>query len=175
MSALYDGLSQIRARFDRLQSRERYLVGFGTLLVAGAAIWWLLLAGPIAWLAQAPKLHARADAQLASMQSLAAQAKSIQAAPRVSSFDALKALDVAAKERFGATAELRVVGDRATLTLKSASPQALADFLAVARTDARALPSEVKLQRNVPNQSVVGSPVSSTWDGSLALTVFAAP
>ncbi len=167
-------MSQLATAFGpmwrKLLPRERWAVGLGLGVVAAAAFWWLLLAKPLTWLRQVPAMQATADAQLARMQSLAAQAQSIQSAPTISLSDALRALESTAKERLGATAELRVVGDRATLTLKSVSPQALGEFLAAARTQARALPNEASLKRVVP---IGGGGLA--WEGSIVLVVFAQP
>jgi general secretion pathway protein M len=53
-----------------------------------------------------------------------------------------------------------LTGERASLTLKNANPQELALWLTQARVNARALPTDVKLNRN-----------GDTWDGTLVLNL----
>jgi general secretion pathway protein M len=69
-------------------------------------------------------------------------------------------LEATAKD-LGAAAQLVIVGERATLTLKGISAEALAQSLVQARLNARTLPVEAHLVRNV----------AGTWDGTLVLTL----
>ena len=60
-----------------------------------------------------------------------------------------------------ATAQLTLVGERATLTLKGASADALAQWLTQVRLNARALPAEAHLLHNA----------AGGWDGTLVLNL----
>jgi general secretion pathway protein M len=56
---------------------------------------------------------------------------------------------------------MSVQGDRVTITLTSTAPDALAQWLAQARANARAIPAEAHLVRNA----------AGMWDGNLVLTL----
>ena len=117
------------------------------------------LAPAIATLRQAPAQHTRLDAELQHMQTLAAQAQALQAQPRVSRDEALRALELATQRHLGATARLSAVGDQATATFPSAEATALARWLADVRINARAVPVELRLSATTP-------PKAGTWQGS---------
>ena len=77
-------------------------------------------------------------------------------------------------------AQLNVVGDRATITLKGASADALAQWLAQARSNARATPVEARLTRSATAAApagqtpvTLGRPVVAMprWDGTLVLAL----
>jgi general secretion pathway protein M len=60
------------------------------------------------------------------------------------------------------------VGDQATVTLRNVPAGQLVDFLRDARTQARALPSQVQLTR--PNAA--NAPVGTVlWDGKMVLSL----
>ena len=94
------------------------------------------------------------------MRTLSAEAKNLQTQPKLGLDDAQKALQSTVTQRFGATAQLNLTGERASLTLKNASAQELALWLTQARVNARALPSEAKLNRH-----------GDFWDGTMVLTL----
>ena len=80
------------------------------------------------------------------MQSLAGEAAELRAAPSVNRDQANAALK-AATERLGAAGKLVLQGDRAILTVNNAGTAALRDWLAEARSGARARPLEASLSR----------------------------
>ena len=94
------------------------------------------------------------------MQALSLEARNIQNQPKLSLDEAQKALQSSVTQRFGNAAQLNLTGERASLTLKNANPQELALWLTQARVNARALPTDVKLNRN-----------GDTWDGTLVLNL----
>ena len=63
-------------------------------------------------------------------------------------------------------AQLSVSGERATITLKGASAQALAQWLTQTRINARLVPSEAHLSR-----SANGPTGLTNWNGTLTLTL----
>jgi len=149
-------------------------------VVGLALLWWVALAPALATLRTAGPRHAELDAQLQRMQSLQAEAQQLQSAPRSARGDAAAALRAALTQRLGTTAQLNVVGDRATVTLKAAPADALAQWLAQARSNARAAPVEARLTRstaaapraaNAP--ATLGSPAPAVprWDGTLVLAL----
>lgn len=153
----------LNERWASLAPRERTLLGAGALVVLLALIWWVALAPALRTLREAPLQQGRGEAQLQSMRALAAQSRALQALPKLGRDDALRALEATVRQRLGTAAELNVNGDRVTLTLKSASPPALAEWLALARQNAHVLPQEARL---------VHGPQG--WDGVLVLTLPAA-
>ena len=171
----------LRARWQALAPREQTLVLAAGGLVAFALLWWLAVAPALATLRAAPARHAALDAQLQHMQALQAEARQLQAAPRGARGDAVGTLRTALGQRLGTTAQLNVVGDRATITLKGAPADALGQWLAQARSNARTAPVEARLARsaaapaattNAP--ATLGSGPATAlprWDGTLVLAL----
>ena len=127
-------------------ARDRRLLGLaGTVL--GLFITWSLAVQP-AWrtLQVAPVQRDALDVQWQAMQRLAAEAKDLRAAPPVSIEQSSAALR-AATERLGDQGRLAMQGERAVLTLQGVSTSQLRDWLAEARSGARARPVEARLTR----------------------------
>ncbi len=168
----------LQARWDALAGRERLLLSLATALVVLAVLWWLALAPALATLRAADAQHRLLDAQLQQMRSLQAQATALQAQPRLAGDDAQRTLDALLKQKLGATAQMSVIGDRASVTLKGASADALAQWLTQARINARAVPTEVRLVRGSVPSAGAGSGagagvsgVNAVWDGTLVLNL----
>jgi general secretion pathway protein M len=130
-----------------LPGRERRL-----LLLAGGVLglfllWVLALQPALQTLRSAPAELDALDAQWQTMQRLAAEAGELRATPPVSPDQAAAAL-TAATERLGDKAKLMLQGDRAVLTLNGVGTNTLRDWLAEARSGARARPVEANLLRN---------------------------
>ena len=159
-------LGPIKARWGTLDAREQTLLGGAVLLVSLALLWWLLIAPPMRVLSQADVQQRSLDAQLQKMLGLQAQAQALISQPKINREDALRALEASVKQRLGASAQINIVGDRATVTLRNTPAEALAQWLTQARVNARAIPADVRLTRNL---SVAGSPAA--WDGTLALAI----
>ena len=155
----------LQARWDALAGRERLLLLLAASVVAAAALWWLALAPALATLRAADAEHRALDAQLQQMQGLQAQATALQAQPKLGGEDAQRTLDALLKQKLGASAQMSVVGDRASITLKGASADALAQWLTQARINARAVPSEVRLVRSAAGAG------NAAWDGTLVLNL----
>lgn len=175
--------SALQARWHALAPREQNLVLAAGALVGLALLWWVAVAPALATLRAAPARHTALDAQLQRMLSLQAEAQQLQAAPATSPGDAVGALRAALTQRLGTTAQLNVVGDRATITLKGASADALAQWLAQARSNARATPVEARLTRSAAAAPAGQTPVTlgrpavamPRWDGTLVLALPTAP
>jgi len=152
----------LQVRWNSLPRREQRLVLVALALLLGALLWWVCLAPALATLRSADKQHQLLAVQLQQMQRLQAQAKTLQAQPRLALLEARRLLEASVKP-LGATAQLMVAGERVTVTLRGASADALAQWLAQARLNARAVPSEARLVRSA----------AGTWDGMLVLTLSA--
>lgn len=170
-NSLLDQL-QLRQRWDALGARERRLVLGATVLVAAAMLWWIALGPALATLRLAREQHVKLDAQMQQMQSLKAQANTLAALPKVSMEDARRSLETSLKQTLAASAQMTVVGNRATVTLKGASPDALAQWLQQARINARATPTEVRLIKSAgPSAPAADAANLVRWDGSVVLTL----
>lgn len=166
-----------RIRWAALAPREQMWVGGAAAVVTLAVLWWVAVAPALRTLQHAETQRRTLDAQWATMQSLVAQAQTLKSQPVINRDDALRALESSVKQTLGATAQLSVVGDRATVTLRNTPADALAQWLAQARVNARALPSEARLARaGAPAPGAVASlPVAGdvvpSWSGSLVLSL----
>ena len=176
-----------QARWDALAGRERLLLLLAATVVVAAALWWLALAPALATLRAADLQHRQLDAQLQQMQSMQAQATALQSQPKLGFDDAQRTLEALLKQKLGASAQMSVVGDRASVTLKGANADALAQWLTQARINARAVPSEVRLVRSAtpsPGSATSGAgtaargtgsaasaPGNAVWDGTLVLNL----
>lgn len=154
--ALSDALS-------RLSPRERTAVTAAAWVIGLGLLWWLAVAPALATLRDAPARHAKADAQLAQMQRLAATAETMRgqsSAQPPARDEVLRALETATQGLAG-TGQIAVLGERVTLTLRNTPPEALAQWLTQVRINARLLPLDSQITREV------GSP---GWSGSMVLS-----
>ncbi|MDP9900581.1 type II secretion system protein GspM [Variovorax ginsengisoli] len=149
MSALATFHVRRKLWWAQLAPREQRLATVALTLVVLALLWWVALAPALRTLADAPAAHAQLDAQLQQMSTLQAQARQLQTQPRVPRDDALRALEGAVRDGLP-NAQLQVAGasEGATVTVRSTAPDALAQWLAQARANARAVPREVHLTRS---------------------------
>ena len=160
-----DALAPLRARWTQLNSRERMLVLAALSVVGVALLWWVGISPALGTLRQADAQRSGLAAQVQKMQSLQAQAQAIASQPKINRDDALRALEASVKG-LGATAQLNVAGDRATVTLRNTAADALARWLSQARVNARAIPSEARLTRSAAS---AGS--AAAWDGTVVLSL----
>lgn len=151
----------------KLAPRERRALGLAAAVVAMALLWWLALAPALATLRQAPAQHAKLDAELQHLQTLAAQAQALQSQPPLGRDDALRALEAATQRHLGADAKLNAVGDQATATFKAAEATALAQWLAEVRINARTVPTELRLSAAAtPATPAAAAARPGVWQGS---------
>lgn len=183
MSALKNGWASLAAR-------EQSLLSVAAVVIGLALLWLIAMAPALQTLRTAEAQHAQIDAQLQSMQSLAAQAKVLRTQRSLSYEESQRNLENSVKQTFGADASLAVNDGRASLTLKGVNPDALALWLSQARINARAVPSEARLLRSAGKAATpptaAGAPSSATatpstvnpssvspvlWDGVLVLAL----
>lgn len=134
------------ARWQAMAPRERTGVTIAGVVVAALLLWLVALAPALRMAREAPAQLDRLDAQLLGMQRLAAEARDLKAGPAIGAAQAVAALK-SATERLGDRARIAVLGDRATLTLTGVSGDGLRQWLAEARSGARARPIEAQLTR----------------------------
>lgn len=180
-SPLANTLAPVRARWAALAPREQTLVSGALALVLLALLWWVAVAPALQTLKNAEAQRRTLDTQWQVMQGLQIQAQVLLAQPGVNQGDALRALESSVKQALGTTGQLNVVGDRATVTLRGTSADALAQWLAQARVNARALPSEARLTRSAapvpapapgaPAAAAGAEDAAPLWSGTLVLSL----
>lgn len=151
----------LRARWVALAPREKWMVAAAAAVVAFALVWMIAIGPALATLRSADEQRRTLDTQVQQMLNLQAQAQSLQSQPKLGREEALRQLELSARQRLGTTGRLVVSGDRVTITLAGTQADALAQWLAQARTAARSLPGEAHLTRNA----------GGTWEGTLVLTL----
>ena len=157
-------LQPLRAHWDRLSARDKNLVRLALVLVLALLLWQLSLKPAIATLRTADAQARALDAQLQQMRAAQAQAQTLQKQPPLDFDEAVRALTATTQQTLGTTAKLNMVGERATVTLTNASPDALAEWLTQARLNARSVPQEARLTRNP-------APGGITWSGVLMMAL----
>jgi general secretion pathway protein M len=150
----------LQSHWKTISVREQRLLMAALALVLGVALWGIALAPALATLRSAQTQHRVLDAQLQTLRSLQAQALLLQAQPLLTPGESRRLLEATVKA-LGPKAQLNVLGERATISLKGARAEDLAQCLAQARLNARSLPVEAHLVRNA----------AGTWDGTLVLTL----
>jgi general secretion pathway protein M len=145
-SGVQQALAPLRGWWRGLALRERRMLVLAVALLVFLLLW--LFAVRPAWrtINDAPQQIDALDAQLQTMQRAATEATELRGAPPVNAAQATAALKTAT-ERLGDKGKLLLQGDRAVLTLKDVGTGALNDWLAEARSGARARPLEVTLSR----------------------------
>lgn len=151
----------LKHKWRQLAPREQGLVAVAAALVAAALLWWLVLAPPLAAIRGAEAQHRALDAQLQRMLGLQAQAQALQSQPRQTADEASRLLEATVRETLGTTARMTIAGERVTISLGGAAPNALGQWLTQARTNARVLPQEARLTRNA----------AGLWEGTLVLAL----
>lgn len=152
----------LRAWWRALPARERRLLALAAAVLVLYLLWALAVQPALQTLRSAPVELDTLDGQLQSMQRLAAEAAELRAAPAVGAEQAGVALK-AATDRLGDRGRLSLQGDRAVLTLNGCGTAALRDWLAEARSGARARPVEASLTRG-----------GAGYSGTLVVTLGAA-
>lgn len=136
--------NQWRARWARLNPRERLLVGLALTVLVGGGGWALLVQPALRTLNELPPRIEALDVELQQMQRLAAEARELRSLPTVRNDQSGAALQ-AASTRLGVNARLVLQGDRAVLSVNGVPGAELVRWLGEARSAARARPDEASL------------------------------
>ena len=107
----------LQARWRKVSPREQRAVLAGAAVLLLAALWWLGVAPALNTLRGAEQQHRLLDAQLQAMQTMQAQARALQAQPRVAPEEVRRQLEAAAKP-LAPSLQLSLAGDRATITAR---------------------------------------------------------
>lgn len=138
--------------------REKAMLLIALALVSASLVWAIALAPALQRLHNAAAQGAQVQAQLQAMRRMQAQALALQAKAPLSQSEAAAALSNSVLQAFGASADITVRGSDAQVSLRNVSAEDLAQWLAAARTNARAVPLQARLVRN-----------GAHWSGSLQL------
>ena len=157
-------MSQLRNLIQSLPEKDRKLIQYLALAMAFSLLWFWNIAPALKTYQEAPLQLAQLERQTENLKALQAQALALQKAPRVKVQNVGAVLQQSLTEIFGNSAKLNLEASRATLTLNNVSAEALAQFLAAARTQAQAMPIEAKLQKNKTGNVEV-------WRGTLILSL----
>ncbi len=144
--ALDNWLAPWWARWQALGPRERRGLAVAAWVLGLFLLWAVTLSPAWRTTREAPTQLDHLDAQLQQMQRQALEARELRAIPALGSSQAAAALR-AATDTLGAAGRLQLGGDRATLTLSGVNGSQLRDWLAEARSAARARPLEANLTR----------------------------
>lgn len=162
MTVLPDLTRSARAHWRTLGSREKSLIQLAIAVLAVAVLWWVAISPALkVWHQAEPRRHSL-DARWQHVQRLAAETQALRTQPVVQREEALRALDASVRQYLGTGAQLTITGDRATLALKNVSAGALAQWLPLARVNARAVPIEARLKQ---------AEGGSNWNGTLVLSL----
>ena len=162
-------MNELMSRWNAFAPRERSLVAGAALLIVIALLWWVGIAPALAKIRVAREAAPQVQVQLQLMRAQAAEAASLKAQRSLSYDESLRALESSVKT-LGAGASLSVNNERASVSLRAVSGDALAQWLAQVRANARLVPSELKLQKSAASSSTATAAVTA-WDGQLVLSL----
>ncbi|MEY4560958.1 MAG: hypothetical protein RLZZ618_235 [Pseudomonadota bacterium] len=137
---------QAATHWNALGARERLGATLAGCAIGIWIIWLIAVAPALRTLREAPPRIDAADAQLQSMQRLAAEARELRGTSRIQTAQAVDALKSVA-DRLGDKARLTMQGDRATFNLNAVTGAELKALLGEVRSGARARPVEAQLTR----------------------------
>lgn len=159
--------SSFKTWLEQRQPRERKLLAAGAALLIAALVWFFALAPALQTYRGSSAAHAKLDAELARMQTMAKQAKQLKERPALSAAAAQTWLDASAKKLGKAT--VGVQGARVQVNFVGATPEALAMWLAEARTAAQLSPVQANWRRSAPAKTESSKSMDVLWDGSILL------
>lgn len=170
--SLQTSLAPLQTRWRQLATREKNLLTLAAASLLATALWIQVLAPVIATLRTAEAQAYKLDRQLQHMLSMQLQAQSLQKQPPLAYDAALKALTTATKQTLGTSAQITISGERASVALQGVPADALAQWLAQARLNARSTPLEARLARVIPG-GAAGKDASAgiAWNGMLVMSL----
>ena len=158
LAALRAASNPWQLRWSQTSAREQALVRLAALLVLVALVWMIGIAPALRTLRTAQVEGPQLRAQMQTMLLLQERAKALQDRAAAQPSQDSKALLETALPTLGGSARLVITGDRATVNLEGRSADALIQWLAQVRLNARALPLELHLGQK-----------QGQWSGSVVL------
>ena len=150
----------LKSWFEQRAPREQRLLSALAALGVAALVWWLAIAPALQTLRETSAAHAKLDAVLARMQAMADEAKHLKAMPRINRAQAQVWLEDSIKKL--GKASMSAQGGRVQINFAGATPEALALWLAEARSKAQLLPVQANWTRRANVTELL-------WDGSLVM------
>ena len=141
------------------------------LVLLALILWTWQISPALKTLRNMPAQLAQLQDQTQQLKLMQAQAQALQKSPRVQAKDARTLLQKVATENLDNGARLNIEGSRATLTISRVSAESLAQFLALARTQAQALPIEAQLQKFTDVGATKTNTPADLWRGTLILSL----
>jgi general secretion pathway protein M len=141
------------------------------LVLLALILWTWQISHALKTLRDMPAQLAQLQDQTQQLKLMQAQAQALQKSPRVQAKDARTLLQKVATENLDNGARLNIEGSRATLTISRVSAESLAQFLALARTQAQALPIEAQLQKFTDAGATKTNTPADLWRGTLILSL----
>ena len=163
MSAWHGLRSSARIAWQQHPARERRLLLLGAAVLLLALVWSQMIAPAWRVWREAPQRQALLEAQTRQMRQWQAEAQQLQTPRRIEREQALRLLTASATSLLGPGAQVTPQGDSLRISLQAAPAAGLAQWLAQAREQALALPSQAQLQRQDDKAS------EPTWRGTLLL------
>jgi general secretion pathway protein M len=160
--------SALTQRWASFAPRERALIATAVILVTSALLWWVGIAPALSTLRSAQEASPALDAQLQLMRTQAQEAASLKAQRSLSYDESLRALEGSMKA-LGAAGSLTVSDSRASVSLRGASGDALAQWLSQVRANARLVPAELRLKK----AASVAPSAPAAWDGNVVFNLSA--
>lgn len=148
----------LRKWWNQREPREKLLLTWGGVALGAALLWGVALAPALRTLKAFDAKHLAQAATINTMLRQQVQAQALMGVPVISQAQAIQALQASVKQSFGAQADVVIQGGQATVTLRGVGADALAQWLAVARTNARSVPVQARLARN-----------AAVWNGTLQM------
>jgi general secretion pathway protein M len=141
------------------------------LVLLALILWTWQISPALKTLRDMPAQLAQLQDQTQQLKLMQAQAQALQKSPRVQAKDARTLLQKVATENLDNGARLNIEGSRATLNISRVSAESLAQFLALARTQAQALPIEAQLQKFTDAGATKTNTPADLWRGTLILSL----
>jgi general secretion pathway protein M len=141
------------------------------LVLLALILWTWQISPALKTLRDMPAQLAQLQDQTQQLKLMQAQAQALQKSPRIQAKDARTLLQKVATENLDNGARLNIEGSRATLTISRVSAESLAQFLALARTQAQALPIEAQLQKFTDAGATKTNTPADLWRGTLILSL----
>ncbi|MEN9889377.1 MAG: hypothetical protein RL559_1414 [Pseudomonadota bacterium] len=152
-----------RTAWQQRSARERHLLAWGATVLLLALVWTQLIAPAWRVWREAPLRQATLEAQTRQMRQWQAEAQQLQTPRRIERSEALRLLSESATALLGPGAQLTAQGEGLRLSLQAAPAAGLAQWLAQAREQALALPSQAQLERQDKADA------EPTWRGTVLL------
>lgn len=149
-------------------TREKTLITAAAVLVSLALVWLVGMAPALKTLRQFDASRSAQQAQLQTLRTLQLQAQTLQSQPHINASAARQALKTATDKAFGTQADISISNGNVTANLRNVSPDALAQWLASARSNAHATPVQMRITRSATVNTAGGT---VGWSGSVQLTL----